>query len=237
LPALLPGVPLQMLDKNSVGPKLALPDGVLLTPSFPPQTRHVSEVMIGIGRIERRAMTASGVNIGAAHVDIKIGLEYEGLQIELTHRDGPAVHVRLQLPQPIDFDIATLYVDWQRQAESNAELNIALAPDSETVTVFARFQPQLITWPSLAPRELDAGAREHGFALTIRPGDESASLIDGFAHGLARLLACPAKVVVLDPARAPQPWPGITLNLAANNERERKLRGMISTAEHFALAR
>jgi hypothetical protein len=147
------------------------------------------------------------------------------------------VHVRLRLPKPIDFDIGMLYIDWQRQPDSNAELDVMLAPGSETVTVFARFQPQAVTWPSLAPRELDMRAKEHGFALAIRPGDESASMIDGFAHGLARLLACPASVVVLDPAHAPQAWPGITLDLAASSERERKLRGMISSAERFALAR
>jgi hypothetical protein len=237
LPALVPGVPLAMLSDNVAGPKIALPDGVLLTPALPPPSRHVSEIVLGIGRIERRAMKAHGVNIGAAHVDITISLEYEGLQVELTHRDGPAVHVKLRLPKPIDFDLAMLYVDWQRQPAADAELDVALAPGSETVTVFARFQPQAVNWPSLAPRELDVRAKEHGFELAIRQGDESFAMIDGFAHGLARLLACPASVVVRDPARAPQPWPGITLDLAANAERERKLRGMISSAEHFALAR
>lgn len=237
VPALLPGVPLARLEKNALGPQLALPDGVLLSPAFPPSNKHAADVVLATGRIEKRAMTAYGVSIGGAKVDIKVGLEYEGLQIELTHRSGPAVHVLLRLPEPIDFEITMLYVDWKRQDATDAPLDVVLTPGAETVTVFGHFQPRWMTWPSSVPSDLDVRARDHGFALAVRAGDERAATIGGLAHGLARLLGCPASVVVVDPAKVPPTWNGITLDLTANADRDRKLRTMISTAERFALAR
>jgi hypothetical protein len=189
-----------------------------------------------MGRIERRAMTISGLQIGEATVDLRVGLEYEGLQIDVTHKSGSAAKVSFKLPTPLDFDIATVYVDWQRrEGPTDAPVALELAPGSEPRTVFARFTPVEIRWPTIVPEALDSRAKEHGFVLSVRDGDPERARIAGFASAMSRLLGVPARVDTPDAAL--RAAPAIVLDLSDAPDRERKLRGLISQCERFALAR
>src|SRR6185436_20956684 len=127
---------------------------------LPPPSVPAREVVLGVGRIERRAMKISGLQIGAAVVDLRVGLEYEGLQIDVEHKSGGACKLKLRLPVPLDFEIATTYIDWQRLDPPNtSEVELELKPGDEPRTVFARFEPLYVRWPTIVPSELDSRAK------------------------------------------------------------------------------
>jgi hypothetical protein len=87
------------------------------------------------------------------------------------------------------------------------------------------------------PAALDARAQHHGFELVVRADDDAAARVSGFAAALAQIVGVPARVRVLDPGVVPEPWPGLRLQLGCAADRERKLRGLLSSLEGFALRR
>lgn len=221
---------------SNVGSSLEVDDGGAFAPAFPPPSVPACEIVLGTGRIERRAMKISGLRIGEALVDMRVALEYEGLQIDVEHKGGAACKLKLRLPVPLDFDIANVYVDWQRrEGPTSAEVDVALVAGGEPVTIFARFEPLEVRWPTTVPSVLATAAREHGFALIVGDDDPERARVAGFAAAMARLLGCKTQVVA--PAQALAVAPAITLDLSGGADRERKLRGLISQCERFALAR
>lgn len=240
VPFLFPGVfPPELLSgdvRNRLGALDGVNDGDVLAPALPPPSVPASELVLGTGRIERRAMKLTGLRIGAALVDMRVALEYEGLQIDLEHKSGADAKVKLRLPMPIDFDIANVYVDWQRrEGPTTDDVEVTLVAGGEPTTIFARFEPLQVRWPTVLPSTLDATAREHGFALIVGDDDPERGRISGFATAMERLLGC--KTQVVSPAQAPTAAPAISIDLSAGPDRDRKLRGLISQCERFVLAR
>jgi hypothetical protein len=227
LPALMPGV--------APGTRLAeLPDGVVLAPALPPLDRPTRERVLGYGRLETREMKLSGLRIGAAEVDVRVAVVPDGVQVDLEHVGGGAARVLVVLPEPLDFELASAYVDWEKQPRAGAEHAVVLTAEKPSITVYGPCRPIRVDWPSTLPLELDARVREHGFACALRPGDELAPRIAGFAAALERITGQPVRVAVSATGDA---GPELTLHLAASPGRERKLRGLTEAAAHFALRR
>ncbi|HVS10517.1 MAG TPA: hypothetical protein VMS76_11635 [Planctomycetota bacterium] len=236
LPYLLPGVPLELLPPREPL-ELALPDGVTLAPALPPPDRPAREVLLQTGRPANGSMRISGLRIGSAQVAIGVSVQYDGVQVDLEHLGGGPARLALVVPEPPDFEIASLYVDWTPRERAGGPLQLALEPGAPTLSVFGRFRPRRLPWPMTLPERPSTALAESGLRLVLAPSDPDAPRLRAFARALSVLLASEVAVETLDPAHPPEPFPGITLQLVSALERERKLRGLVSLAERCALSR
>jgi hypothetical protein len=237
VPYLMPGVPLDLLAEGGGAPGLGLPDGVILRPALPPQPVAAIDVVHGFARVPPREMTIHDVRIGEGLVSIRMAIEYDGVQIDVTHLSGEPVSLWAELPQPPDFQIRVEYLDWTRRETVGEPVEMSVSADKQKRHLFGRFRPRALTWTDSVPDRFDARFARHGLRLTLRPDDPDEGRIRGFAAGLTALFEKPAEVVVGGGAAPSSPWPGIKLQLAQDDDRERKLDGLTSLAEHFALYR
>jgi hypothetical protein len=236
LPYLLPGVPLELLPSREPL-ELTLPDGVTLAPALPPPDRPAREILLQTGRPANGSMRISGLRIGSAQVAIGVSVQYDGVQVDLEHLGGAPARLALIVPEPPDFEIASLYVDWTPRERTGGPLQLALEPGAPTLSVFGRFRPRRLPWPLTLPERPSAALAPSGLKLVLAPDDPDAPRLRAFARALSGLFASEVAVQTLDPARPPEPFPGITLHLVSGLERERKLRGLVSLAERCALSR
>jgi hypothetical protein len=182
-------------------------------------------------------MSIDGWPLGGARLGMTVTTEVDGVEVDLVHRSGPAASLALALPRPPDFEIRVEYVDWFRQDTLGQPLAVEVAPGAEPRVLYGRFRPRKIDWPTSLPETFSRRLEVHGLRLAHGPDDPQAARLQGLAAALALVFGCPAEARELDPATSPEPWPGITLNLFEHADRQRKLAGMISLAERFALSR
>jgi hypothetical protein len=230
LPRFLPGAP--------AGSPLApggrtgrLPDGVTLVPSLPPSTRDAPT-----GRVDRRAMRIDDLAIGDAIIELKVAVEAEGVQVDVTHRSGGAARFSLRIPEPADFAIAQEYVDWYRQDALRVAHSIEVKPGDPTHTFYGRFEAHSVRFTAQLPTQLNAQLQTG--TLWILSGEEPGE------RALAREIAeslekGPLKIAARALGASEQPadaeWTGVRLDLRDATERQRKLAWLASSVEHFAL--
>lgn len=237
LPAFAPGVHSGGAAAFDAQGFWCVPDGAHLTPRLPPLDRPASERLLGLGRLERRAITVRGVKIGGALVDMRVSVEHDGVQIDFDALEGTAARCTVSIPSPLDFELTTTYCDWERTADVRKPIAVRLEPGAPTLTLYGRCQPRDVRWPSARPAELEARTQLQGFALVCAPGDEACERVRGFAAALERLTGVPATAESLA-AGAPTANPLATrIDLSRGPERDRKFRALVSTAETWALSR
>lgn len=239
LPSFLPGVRTGAsanADANgfSVGKGglvSALPDGVLLRPAAPPPSVPAAEVALGRAWIERREMRLDRLQIGAAELSMKVGLESDGIQIDFEHRGGGSAHVRVLLPELADFELSVAYVDWMRQDEVNRVLEFDIAPGDEPHTLFGRFRTRTIAWPTNLPTNSPRFLVEHGLAFDFASAAPDAEVFRAAGPGFAKILGLP---VSLNPGSTGS-FAGVRIDLSDPAVARRKFLGMVTLAERFAL--
>ncbi len=230
LPCFLPGAP--------AGSPLApggrtgrLPDGVVLAPSLPPSTRDAPA-----GRVDRRAMRLDELAIGDAVVELKIAVEAEGVQVDVTHRSGGPARFSLRIPEPADFAIAQEYVDWYRQDTVRVAHSIEVKPGDPTHTFYGRFEAHAVRFTAQLPTQLNSQLQSG--TLWIITGEEPGerALAREIAESLEKgPLKIAARALGASEAPADAEWTGVRLDLRDANERPRKLAWLASSVEHFAL--
>jgi hypothetical protein len=239
LPLLAPGVPVSLAPEvraSKGGRSGAMPDGALLRPMLPPPPTPVAELELGRTWIEPRKLTIEGLRVGAATLAMGISLEADGIQIDLDHRGGGPAKLSILLPEPADFAIYVAYLDWYPQARALAPIEVQLEPGSETRTLFGRFRPRRLDWPTRIPRAMPVGLIEAGLRVEVGPGDPELRRCASFTSALGTLFGVPARLVETDSSAAPEEFPGLRMALFAGPSREQKLMGLVSLAERFALA-
>lgn len=237
LTAFLPGVPSAQLGASWRDGELQLPEGVTLAPRLPPLDRSVRERLLGLGRLERREMRANGLRIGAARLDIRVAVEQDGVQIDLENLSGGPAKLRLALPQPLDFELRGVYVDWEKLEAPVLPLELELAADGPPLSVYARFAPLMVSWPSTWPAVLEPRVHQHGFVLVGAPADPLLPRLRGFAAALEPLVGVRGQWEALD-LGAPGAHPLATrLDFSRGADRESKWRALVGAAEAWALRR
>ncbi len=182
LPRLFPGVPIDV----ALGPGGVpghLPEGTVLRPCLPPA------IGADTGRIEARRATCRGLEIGGARFDLQLKVDGSGVVCDVTHLAGDEATLRLQLPVPEGWRLATLYLDWEQQTPpAGADpdsfdwggeiLEIPLRPaepdedgviEPERLSVFARVRRVELPLPSgpAAGLALPKDATEAGLLLCV----------------------------------------------------------------------
>lgn len=224
LPLLAPGV-----APADLAAWPGLPDGARLAPSLPPPSVPVGEVLLGLGRVREGYANVRGFQVGSATLDLSLRVEGDGVLIELEHRSGGACTLELVVPVPPDFALTHVHLDWDEVTDPHAGVRVALAPGSESVTVFGRWRPKRIAWPTSTPQGLHAEVELDGLCLWLPPGERAPAL----RAGLAQLLG----VAVNEDDGDLPPQRGLVLDLRDGATRAPKLAGIVSLAERFALAR
>ena len=230
LPQFLPGVQAPAGPGGIVG---ALPNGVLLRPAVPPPAVAAAEVSLGRTWIERREMRLEGLHIGGATLSMRVGLESDGIQVEFEHRGGVAAHVRVVLPELADFEVRVAYVDWMRQDEVGGVLELDIAPGDEPHTLFGRFRPRAISWPTNLPEGSPRFLQENGLELCFPGTAPDASLFSSASAGMASVLGLPVTTREVGSVQ----FAGVKVDLTDPAVARRKFLGLITLSERFALRR
>lgn len=223
LPALLPGVPLELLAQDGArGVVDALPDGVLLSPAPPPP----------VAGEWRREASLAGLRVGGAVLDLTVTVDYDGVQVDLQHRAGEPARVLVQLPEPREFEIRVAYLDWSRLDEPGP-VAVELAPGSEERSVYGRFAARATPWTLELPAELPEGLARGGLVIVHPPDPARRERLAGLDAALAELLGVPCRRV----ERA-HPGPPASAEVQVDLFEagwEAKLEGLLSQVERFVL--
>jgi hypothetical protein len=188
-------------------------------------------------RMERREMKLSSVVLGTARVELRVAVEYDGLQIDLVHVGGGEARARVVFPEPLDFEVTTVYVDWERAPQPGVPHEVVLSAEKPKVELYGRCRPAKVRWPLAVPLALDARVRERGFELVAAASEVSSARTQGLATALAALTGVPARVRAFDKSSVERPHLGVSIDLATEPARERKERTLLSAMERFALER
>jgi len=181
-------------------------------------------------------MSIRGLRVGAATIAMKVAVEPEGVQIELEHLSGGEAHVRVKIPEDPEFAFSVEYVDWMKQDERGVAHLVTLKPGDEAHTLYARFEPRPLAWPTSLPDELPAQIASGTLWLEIDPKDPDRKLVEAVADSLAKgPLAL--RTLVRAPHSTADGWTGVAIDLTNAEERGRKLAWLASAVERKALAR
>ena len=238
LPALLPGVPLELLGQP--GP---LPPGVLLTPAVPPATEDEHgrlNVLAG------RSMEHRDVRIGDTIAKLVVLIEGDGVQVDVIHTSGPPVDVRVLPPLPAGVEIGLLYSDWEKVATERATVALHLHPDEPRHSLWGRFRGRRDRWPS--PR---AGALRDSKApgatgpnpdlpvpdleVVVPPALAGDARLARFSEALSELFERPCTLRTTRAPRKTSLLEPISIHLGDGSDWERKLLGLISMIEATVL--
>jgi hypothetical protein len=213
--------------------EFAVGAGESIAPALPPLARPSSERVLGLGRLEQREMRVRGLSIGAAVVDLCVAVQYDGVQVDVEYKGGASSSVAIVPPQPMDFELSAVYVDWERQPSTTGAHTVRISSETPTMTLYARYKPVQLRWSMTLPSALDAQTSEHGFEITLAPEDLDTPRVLGFADALARLTGRPAALR----ATPGTSGPAVTIALDNAAERPRKERALLSLLERFASTR
>jgi hypothetical protein len=238
LPALLPGVPVEHLGEP--GP---LPAGVTLRPVLPPPRPDARGPASGLEAVAGQVMEHQTVRIGETVVGLRVLIEGDGVQVDVTHRSGPAVDVTVLPPVPSGVDIGLLYADWTEIAQAREAVPFTVAPGDAAHTIWGRFlgRPARLPAPVLAP----GAPRPRGDLRVVVPEARAGeALLSRFAEALSELFDRPALVTTdaLDDrldgaggdATAP-PFEPIAIRIEDGAAGEEKLVAMIAMIERLLL--
>lgn len=241
MPELLPGVPAGSPPVLASG-DARLPAGVLLRPTLPPPDPERAPVDAFAPPPERRA-SVSGLRIGKGVVDLSIGIDANGVQVDLIHVGGEPVELSVLLPEPTGLEVRVEYVDWSRQNTLREPLPVTLAAE-QRVSLFARCLPSEHPWPALSGGALSENLRRGGLSFVIARDDPERAAIEAAAQAIADLTGLTTRVVDdVQPTRAAKPavqgspWGGTRISLPPGPERARKLAWLASSVEKHLLAR
>ena len=229
LPRLLPGIPAD----HPVGPggiPLPLPVGVTLRPAIPPQLADDPA-----SSLRMRRSSVQGLRIGQATIDFVITIEPSGVQVDLKHRSGPAVEVKVILPAPPGQQIRIKYVDWIRVEHPEAPLRVELLPGEEEHNLFGRFRRQEARLPGLPKHRLSEGILRGGLWIESGPDDPLNLLAEPFALALGQLFGFSGGIRPLDPQRPEGAWNPTVVHLKSDQLGPKILIGIASLAEGFIL--
>jgi hypothetical protein len=235
LPSFLPGVPrLTKLDSDRSPP---LRDGAELRPSLPPPSDHAIE-----GHIDVRSMTIESFVVGDATLSMRVGVEVEGVQIDIDHRAGGEAHLSIVIPEPDELAIGNEYVDWMVQPTHHEPLALVVKPGDEAHTIYGRFESRSLSHPThvaeRVPAQISAGI------LWLLVPDEPADreFFDAVAKSVRALpLAIDCRVITsrgysTSKHDASDTALGTTIDLRSREERDEKLKWLVSSLEHLVLA-
>jgi len=189
-----------------------------------------------MARIDRRAMKITGLKVGAAVISMRVSVEPEGVQIDLAHLSGGAAKLSVLVPEDPQYAFADEYVDWYRQEKKGAAHAIELKPGDDVRTLYARFEPRPLAWPTALPERIPSGIETGTLWLVAAPGDPDRALLEAVAasleHGPLRLRAR-----LCDPVAADRHGGGIgiAVDLTPSEGRDRKLAWLASSVERTAL--
>ncbi len=234
LPGVSPELVAKGLDANG-GVPTNLPDGITLTPAPPPPSTAAKDVALGYGVIERKSMRMSGIHVGAAVISINVALESDGVQIDLQHESGASAKVFVVLPDLPDFEVYVEYRDWMRLDEIRKPIEVTIEPSSEPHTLFGRFHPRGMSWPTEVPGRLSRALEHDGLVFEVADGDPELAKIRAISEGLHALLSVPSSVAAPRSKSVPGS-PAIRVRLADRATRWPKLVSIISLAERWVLA-
>ncbi|MBI5432410.1 MAG: hypothetical protein HZA52_06250, partial [Planctomycetes bacterium] len=245
LPLFLPGVaPAELVALAPQGgqrgpcvPPLA--DGVVLRPAAPPPSTRAADVRLGYPTIERRSMRVDELTIGAARVRLTVALESDGVQVDVAHLGGGPAKLRVLLPELPDFEIYVQYDDWVRQDGVGSALEIELAPGDEPHSLFGRFQPRRVAWPTELPTRASHALANDGLVIALSADDPRLALVRAASDGLARLIEAPCRVEALarDSGSLDRARLGASVRIDLSDDASgRKWSSILSLAERWALA-
>jgi hypothetical protein len=230
LPNFLPGIAAEAGPGGMVG---ALPDGVLLHPALPPPSVPAAQIQLGRSWIERREMRMEGLHVGTATLSMKVALESDGIQVEFEHKGGGAAHVSVVLPELADFEVRVAYIDWMRQDDVGGVLAVEVSPGDEPHTLFGRFRPRTISWPTNLPEGTPHALAANGLELSFPSDAPDAAMFDAACAAFASVIG----FKVSNASAAPEIFPGIKIDLGDRSVARRKFLGLVSLSERFALRR
>ncbi len=230
LPRLFPGVPADAGPADGLAQPL--PNGVLLRPSLPPPTAPVPAALTGPVR-QRRAMEFAGVRVGEATLHLRLALEGDGVQIDVTHVSGGPCRLQLVIPEPQGFEIRVEYVDWDRRETVGEPHELEINPGDEPHKLWGRFLRFSQPWPQKLPSTLPAQAAEAGLVLVDSPSGASVALLDGFAEALHTALGIPTQVTVDRGSVAISGPAPVRLHLGVDGERLEKIAAIQSLVEQY----
>ncbi len=227
LPRFLPGA-------APAPPNAALPDGAILRPALPPHATGAGE--IPRGAVERRAMRIDGVRVGTATIALRVSVEGEGVEIDVEHRGGGDVELKIAIPVDPQFAFADEYVDWFRQEERGVPHAVAVHAGDEPHTLYARFEPRQPEWPSRMPDKLPAQLDRGTLWLDAGADASARPLLEAVAQALANgPLKIPTRI--RGPGAANDGELGVRIDLSDAAARPRKLAWIAGAVEQRALAR
>lgn len=231
IPYLFPGVdPATVLGGG--GQPAALPAGALLRPQLPPRSGAAVP-----GTIENRRVTARGLRVGEATLDLMLKVDGSGVIAELTHVAGDPVDLAVALPAPAGYRLKSVYVDWELQEPgegtdpeevdwAGTPLTVRVVPSEDPISLFARLDRRDLPTPtppsSAAP--LPGPIVGRGLLLVV-PTTEQGPRWSAMARAFADVLDVSVRVgspeEVLLAAGGPLPT-AIRFDLAADPEALRR---------------
>lgn len=215
-------------------PTLELPDKSLIAPVLPPLDRSPLDRDLGLGRLEQRELWLRDTKIGPARVDVRIAVEYDGIKLEFHHLSGGDARVLVVMPEPLDFEITSVYVDWEREPQASGTHEVLISPEVPQMEIYARCKPVQVRWPTRPPLQLDERAQAHGFEVVVARADVNKPRATGLARALQAATGLDAKVLSDQTLPEPGQPRGIVLDFAHGLERARKLRCTLSALEQYA---
>jgi hypothetical protein len=181
LPVLFPGAPSEH-PPGALGLPAALPEGVLLRPMLPPGA------LARRGHLVRSEVTVSGLVVGAARLRLTLRVDLDGAQLDLVHEGGGPCRLRVALTSPLELAIDAHFSDWeQREPDAQGAIELAIAPGTDRVALWARFAARPASWSGRAPPAIPAEAAHAGYALWVPAADPERAALGGLARALTRV--------------------------------------------------
>jgi hypothetical protein len=181
---------------------------------------------------------------------MRVALDYEGIQVDLTHLEGGPARVLVELPSPSEFALGALYLDWFPWKGSQSSLpgssipgisipevpiiDVELEPGSDVRTLFGRFEPRDPSWSQQLPGEIPRSIDFHGLLL-LTPLDLPEE-VRGLDRALASVLGVECKFLPGTMQPSATLGPATTIDLRSAENRSHRLASLASQVERFVLS-
>lgn len=228
LPAFLPGIAHRDSSPDAF-------DGTY-RPALPPRNNPLDpNARTPIGNsMEHRA-----VHLGESVFAMKVQLEGDGIQVDLTHVSGPEVSFSVLPPEPEGLRIALLYADWVKLGTERQAVAVKLAPGDPTFTIWGRFLTREESSPIPRHGRLpapDAARPNASIRLLVPKSKTEDRFLRALASFVARLTGLHVEVAhqqhPIDP-RFPEP---IDIHLGEGAALDKKVLELLDRLEEWVLA-
>ena len=223
-------------------------DGQVLRPALPPASLWSRDLQRGTGRLERRAMRATGLPVGGARIALTIAVEYDGIQIDLVHESGPSVALEIEVPVPAEFELRALMLDWQRQgpqpspgqrvpaSQVPSRVKVELGTQTPERSVYAQLAPRDLALNSTRMDQLPAAWRAQGMRLVCEMGDPLAARLAAFAAAMGSELGLECRLEQRSRSAARSEFGGAEFELFAGPTQSLRLAHWMGQLERRAAA-